>query len=162
MHRNEKYGYHEATYSLFNMEFQILHTQVLDPKYYSLHPQFQVPTITTQNQSMVLNITSIRKDNNQLKPRQIAVHSAWMLESDLQYKVLTQRFFTLVDLGRREIPFSLSADKRIEINQYWTKISHSKLFKYRYQEHYLLPELQSLPLQVHLHHQKHEHHHLHL
>ena len=85
-----------------------------------------------------------------------------MLESDLQYKVLTQRFFTLVDLGRREISFSLPADKRIEINQYWTKISHSKLFKYQYQEHYLLPELQSLPLQVHLHHQKHEWHHHHL
>ena len=83
---------------------------------------------------MVLNITSTWKDNK-LKPRQIAVHSAWTLESDLQYKVLTQRFFTLVDLGRREISFSLPADKRIEINQYWTNISHSKLFKYWYQEH---------------------------
>lgn len=38
MHRNEKYGYYEATDSLFNMEFQILHTKMLNPKYYSLHP----------------------------------------------------------------------------------------------------------------------------
>ena len=84
---------------------------------------------------MVLNITSTRKDNNKLKPRQIAVHYAWMLESDLQYKVLTQRFFTLVDLGRRGILCSSPADKRIEIKQYWTKISYSKLFRYWYQEH---------------------------
>ena len=72
-----------------------------------------------------------------------------MLESDLdlQYNVLTQCFFSLVDLERREIIYSSSADKRIEIIRYW------------YQEHYLLPELQSLPLQVHLHHQKHEQHH---
>ena len=58
-----------------------------------------------------------------------------MLESDLQYKVLTQCFFSLVDLERREILYSSPADKRIEINQYWTNISHSKLFKYWYQEH---------------------------
>ena len=38
MHRNEKYGSFAAKDSLFNMEFQILHTKVLSPKYYSLHP----------------------------------------------------------------------------------------------------------------------------
>ena len=60
-----------------------------------------------------------------------------MLESDLdlQYKVLTQCFFSLVDLERREILYSSPADKRIEIKQYWTKISYSKLFRYWYQEH---------------------------